>query len=480
MKILDTNKISSMIKESVNKTYEATNKHLIKTHKVGATTYGIVKENGTYVVKSTNKEGSLLTEDFTYIGGEQNRGRFMRYNLNEAKRFFHYYLAEQSKKVNEDDKYVIKKDVEPAPVDDAPDMEVDDQNVDAEMEDATDEADPIETDLEEYQELTGKLSYILREVEEDKKEDTVKYIFNSLIAALPEVSEDLSSSIMSKFEEKLKSSEEETEDEEELTESLKKEGYIVSESMSVKEALAFLGKDDESKIFVQKPTRFYDGETKEPHMNKNVHPVGDSTPYDEKGTLNEDEVVKRKRPRIGVKRASLGSKRRKYQELQANGDHNTLAIAALEDALVYHGGGYVLTKARQENRSMTSHILFLKSFSKKNNNVGKLMMQASKSAKKIINQLGYKVVNENEDDDDMWETVTRPIDHHSNEDYWKDWREEEEAFEKLENRNYEQNLSDYEKQFGNKIDDPKMPSVKSNKPQDVSIEDMLKDEYLGF
>ena len=35
--------------------------------------YGIVRENHEYFIKVTNKKDSLVTEDFQYIGGLQNK-----------------------------------------------------------------------------------------------------------------------------------------------------------------------------------------------------------------------------------------------------------------------------------------------------------------------------------------------------------------------------------------------------------------------
>lgn len=424
-KSINTNKISKIIKESASTYNKRSNKNLIESKKIGNTTFGLIKEFNTYIVKSTKRNGELFVEDFNYINGEQNRSRFMRSNLAEARRFFNFYLSEQQRNPllkEDDDKYVIKQDVPEQEPDVDVDLDAEDMDVDVDQEEETEE---IEADLEEYQELTGKLAYILRQVEDDKKDDVTKYVFNSLIAAMPEVSEDVSSSIKEKIEAELEDGDadqgEEVEDEE-LNESLKNKGFIVSEKFTKEEALAFFGAKDNSGIFVQKPTRFYDGKTKEPHMNKGVHKKGSSEPFEDNPASTSknhpyDEKKKKKKgnkdapfteksfkKKVNEDRQMIPRKKRarktklssdaiaRYKQMQLKGENGKLASILLRNALMKHGG----PKAVKDGEASHNYIFaytFLKSASKKDTPT-QLVDKAKKLAKNIIRREGLSVLRE--------------------------------------------------------------------------------------
>lgn len=295
MRYIKTNKVKGMdmfIKENKN----AKDPNIVSTEKIGSTVYGLLKEGGNYIVKKTS--GKTLYENFDYINGYMNRMQYAKGNLKEALRYFNLFIAEQRKyenermlnesetmegedpcwdgyemigtkkkggkdvpncvpkneefSLNEDDtEYVIKTDAPASPSADDIDIDADiDMDVEDEMDD--EQAPEIEADLEEYQELTGKLAYILRSVDENDADAFAKYIFNSLIAAMPEVSEDVSSSLLQKMQDALEGEteepmEDEGGEEEQLEETLKKKGLVISEKYSCKQALKMLegyGYDD--------------------------------------------------------------------------------------------------------------------------------------------------------------------------------------------------------------------------------------------
>lgn len=422
----DTNRISKMIKESSNGVGSRSNVNIVESRKVGNRTFGLIKEYGNYVIKYTNKPENVIEEDFKYIKGEQNRHRFMRSNLKEAQNFFNLFVSEQH--INpfiseDDDKYVIKKEVEDQPeVEPDIDMDVDSADVDMDMEDET--ADEIEADLEEYQELTGKLAYILGQVEDDQKDDVTKYIFNSLIAAMPSVGDEVSSSIKQKIEDKLEGTgDEESEmnqedDASSMEESLKKKGFVVKESMSKQEALAFLGAADKSGIFKEKPTRFYDGQTKEPHMNKGVHKKGKSTPYGEKKDekdknkpftkkakkkVNEEKTVK-KRTKIKIPTSASGYSISDIGKMQDAGEHDTVANLIINGALKKHTKGFMPDLIVNSIDFLVLK-LTLKSMSKKKVPAIDIFKHALKEIKPIITSKGYKVIKGKNQMNELWEDI---------------------------------------------------------------------------
>lgn len=430
----DTNRISKMIKESSNSVGSKTNINIVESRRVGNRTFGLIKEYGNYVVKYTNKPYQIIEEDFKYIKGEQNRHRFMRSNLNEAQKFFNLFVSEQHVNpfISEDDeKYVIKKEVENQP-DAEPeiDMDVDSADVDVDMEDET--AEEIEADLEEYQELTGKLAYILGQIEDDQKDDVTKYVFNSLIAAMPNVSDDVASSIKQKIEDKLEESEMNQEEKDSsIEEKLKKKGYIVKESMSKQEALAFLGMRDKSGIFKEKPTRFYDGETEEPLMNKGIHKKGESNPYKKK--INENDIENTLRGKRKRKKLSLdisGLPQHKIKKLQLDGNHDRVSNIVINEALKSLLKGYTPDEIVNSNEFLGVK-LYLKSMSKKLMPISEMLKRAISMLRSIVISKGFSVINE----DDIWVDIEESMFGYDktydpkDEDEWKEARDEK-AFER--------------------------------------------------
>lgn len=504
-KAINTDKISKMIKESASSSNTRSDINLIQTKKVGNTTFALIKEFNSYIVKSTKKNGNLITEDFGYINGEQNRYRFMRSNLAEAKRFFNFYLSEQQRNPllkEDDEKYVIKQDVPDQEPEVDMDVDADELDIDADTEG---EVEEIEADMEEYQELTGKLAYILRQVEENQKDDVTKYIFNSLIAAMPEISDEVSSSIKEKMDSKLEGTDDvEAEDEgDELNESLRKKGYMVSEKFTKEEALAFFGAKDESGIFVQKPTRFYDGETKEPHMNKGVNKIGKSEPFednpastskdhpyeDKKGKkkvskdspytekskkkkITEDKELthqkrKRKRKKLGGINKTV---KQRLENLQSEGKHGQVALSLLDAALKNHGGPYA-TEVVPKMSEYTMAFSLLKAMSNRKEPVIKMYMKASSFAKKMITKAGLSILKE-DDMDGLWEDIDMddPRTKMDAEDFEKDF-----DYEGLSDWEIEDREADEEDEYLRRRKHDQIMGVKRQTP---NIEDMLKDEYI--
>lgn len=204
--------------------------------------YGIVRENHSYFIKTTNKESNdnLIAEDFNYIGGLENKidERYPSYadalkhlnlkfnmlneqyeikdntnlfesDLNRMKELMiteacgekHSVseMEEEEIELDEEDKYVLKVD--------APEKEVADNDFgdidleDEEEEDFEELSEPEELDSDEdfeddefdediegddpikyIQKLTGKLGQKIRELEEVDLE-LEKYVINSIISA---------------------------------------------------------------------------------------------------------------------------------------------------------------------------------------------------------------------------------------------------------------------------------------------------------
>lgn len=314
---------------------------IVETLRIGDKMYGIVTEGNKYVIKETRfVEGKeYIKNDFKYINGIQNRTKYLSETIIGAKKKLNFILNENvhSEQLNEDKKYVIKQD--------APNLEPDaefnqgDQDIDMDMkgengasEDET--AEDIETDLDEYQELTGKLSYILRNQDEGQYDDVAKYIFNSLIAALDvdkldsNVADSMKEKFLSKFENEDSGEGEEDnggdEDNIEETlsrieepypgeknrhvnsdsvvdvslveENLKKKGYKITERFSKEGLIAFMGQKDVSGVFNQPTKRYEDGEVKNPLEKEGIHAIGDSAPYDEKEDPNKMEQKDEDKP----------------------------------------------------------------------------------------------------------------------------------------------------------------------------------------
>lgn len=183
-----------------------TNVEFVK--KNGNTTFGIVKESGQYIVKSTNKKSAtLFAEDFNYLEGYENRRKQQRKTLQEAIKFLHLIINE--------DKYVL--DVpnptpqqpapapSPMPTDSTPDAPIEpDGSQDAELDAGAEGETPAESDDEkEIQKLTGTLAQDLRtQIDSDNEQFTVG-MFKSIIAAAKNLSPENKTEVMNKAEEVL-------------------------------------------------------------------------------------------------------------------------------------------------------------------------------------------------------------------------------------------------------------------------------------
>jgi len=217
---------------------ESTSLSEIENVKKGANgvTYAIIRENQNYFIKTTEKtSGTLMSEDFQYIGGLQNKN-LERYNsyaealkqlnlkfdmLNESygvKGNINLFesdatevkvanasgvvMKEEEPELIEDQKSVIKVDVpaSEAPVEDEveeldveeggededpfADEEGGDEDMSMDME-VEEEGDEEEGDgyTKKIQKLTGKIGQLLRDKDEPDAE-LDKYVINSIVAAI--------------------------------------------------------------------------------------------------------------------------------------------------------------------------------------------------------------------------------------------------------------------------------------------------------
>jgi hypothetical protein len=211
--------------------------------------YGIIRENHDYFIKTSNKQsGKFLAENFSYIGGLQNKydERYHSYSealkqlnlkfdmLNESygiKRNtnifesdgnaiaggagFGFVLEDEKEEIiSDEEKKVIKVD---APKSESPETPVEDEveNEDPEVDMGGDIADVDFGDEDEesedeeggdditkkIQKLTGKIGQMLRDKEEVDPE-LEKYVINSIISALhlDEMDENDKEDIISKIE----------------------------------------------------------------------------------------------------------------------------------------------------------------------------------------------------------------------------------------------------------------------------------------
>ena len=213
---------------------ESTSTSEVENVKKGANgvIYGIIRENHSYFIKTTEKtSGTILAEDFNYIGGLQNKNieRYGSYAealkqlnlkfdmLNESfgikgnTNLFEsdavevkeanasgVVVKEQKPEVIEDQKTVIKVDAPaPAPVEDEV---ADEEEVSMEEDPFADEGgeEEVSMDMEvedeggeddgdgytkKIQKLTGKIGQLLRDKDEPDAE-LDKYVINSIISAI--------------------------------------------------------------------------------------------------------------------------------------------------------------------------------------------------------------------------------------------------------------------------------------------------------
>ena len=232
----------------MNTLNESTSLSEVENVKKGANgvIYGIIRENHSYFIKTTEKtSGTLIAEDFNYIGGLQNKNleRYGSYAealkqlnlkfdmINESfgvkgnTNLFEsdavevkeanasgLVVKEEQKEVIEDQKSVIKVDVPKteAPVEDEVEDEVsmeedpfgdmggeETEEVDVDVEEEGDEDDTTK----KIQKLTGKIGQLLRDKEEPDAE-LDKYVINSIISAIDwdEMSDEDVEDIIAKIE----------------------------------------------------------------------------------------------------------------------------------------------------------------------------------------------------------------------------------------------------------------------------------------
>jgi len=208
---------------------ESTSLSEIENVKKGANgvTYAIIRENQNYFIKTTNKtSGTLIAEDFQYIGGLQNKN-LERYNsyaealkhlnlkfdmLNESygiKENINLFesdavevkeanasgvVVKEEPELIEDEKSVIKVDVPAteAPVEDeVEDVEMSDdsfeggdvEDVDIDIDEEGDEEDDGDGYTKKIQKYTGKIGQMLRDKDEPDPE-LDKYVINSIVSAI--------------------------------------------------------------------------------------------------------------------------------------------------------------------------------------------------------------------------------------------------------------------------------------------------------
>ena len=211
---------------------ESTSRSELEFIKKGADNviYGIVRENHTYFIKTTDKKsGELLSDDFNYIGGVQNKFNESYRSYAEALKHLNMkfeminenygienglnlfesdgtafsgglgfgFVVEEEEKVEEQEKFTLKvpapktaeKQEEPSmelPVEDevsSEDMEMDSEE--PSLEEPSSEEGDVEggDETKEIQKMTGKLGQMLRDmVDADPKLE--KYVINSILSAL--------------------------------------------------------------------------------------------------------------------------------------------------------------------------------------------------------------------------------------------------------------------------------------------------------
>jgi len=281
------------IKDLMNKMgtlNESTSRSELEFIKKGADNviYGIVRENHTYFIKTTDKKsGEIYSEDFNYIGGIQNKFNESyksyaealkhlnmkfemineKYGIENGLNLFESdgtaingglgfgFVVEEEEKVEEQEKYTLKvdapkaaeKEVE-APSIDAPvedEVPVEDEAPADEMEMDIEEPSAEESDVEgddetkEIQKMTGKLGQMLRDMK-DNDPKLEKYVINSILSALhlDEFSDKDIEDIKDKLEGEVEEDKDSTEKEEEMPS---------EEEMSIEEPKSEEEKEEEVK-----------------------------------------------------------------------------------------------------------------------------------------------------------------------------------------------------------------------------------------
>jgi len=258
--------------------------------KIDETQIYVIKEKGNYI---------LVKEANNPVGYE----RYSKHNfksLNGAINNINLLITEA-------EKYVIKEPIPASSVDDMGgaddfDMDSDSEEVsldDDEMSAEEDQGEAIETDLSEYQELAGKLAYILKD-EADELDDydaTVKYVFNTLLASLKidTVSPELLDSIKEKLTKNEDTPEEPTDEvvEQYVHEMAKKKGYVVESVFKDKTLLKEYGEEDspwDDYSLTDKQVQYDKDQTGLPYyMNSKEDLVDDSLDDDDDDDFDDDD-----------------------------------------------------------------------------------------------------------------------------------------------------------------------------------------------
>lgn len=215
--------------------------------------YAIIRENNGYVLRQSDNFSNNV-EDYKYINGLQNKIKYTRKSINEVAKLFNLMNIENKRvygdtllnEALDEKKKIIRlkkkskgestpQEVEPAPEDeisfggdDSDELDFGDDGGEAQDDEQPSEnpddykdvdPDALENEPSEksIQKLSGKLSYELREFEdEDKYSDTAKFAMSMVTSALQtdKISDEDKASIEKKLSKKMDSdsSEKETED----------------------------------------------------------------------------------------------------------------------------------------------------------------------------------------------------------------------------------------------------------------------------
>lgn len=173
--------------------------------KDGDSTFGIIKEQGSYIIKTSNKKSTkLFANDFEYIGGFGDKKKFQRKTLQEAIKYLHLFINE--------DKYTLEVPVPPAPTPVAPEPAMpvtdtapeDSAPIEGEGDATVDGDNPEGDQQKEIQQLTGKLGQDLRQEIQGGEEGGEKFtvgMFKAILAAAKDLSPESKEEVMQKAQE---------------------------------------------------------------------------------------------------------------------------------------------------------------------------------------------------------------------------------------------------------------------------------------
>jgi hypothetical protein len=253
---LDIAKIERLMEEKTQPDFESPN--IIKRKKVGGKVLGLIKESGRYYIKSSNGGGGQSEADFSYLYGPQNKEKLVSENLQEGLHKFNLLVLEE-------EKYVAKGDItlQGGGLGGKPDVVPDEFDEEEKFDDSeymegdTDDDAPLSEEDEEYQKWAGKLANFLKEMPSRGIDDSaIKYIFNTLMSAMPpEMTPELKSELMGKAEEVLSSEAEGDEFDEEAEQGDDGsigESYDVVREMTLSEAIIRFGENQGDDFIVQR------------------------------------------------------------------------------------------------------------------------------------------------------------------------------------------------------------------------------------